>query len=1141
MTKSIPSIDSIEADEHRLGGLSGPQVPDLDLLTDAQDGRRSLDAFLAAEKVATEASATKEASDPAMNSVMGLAGSSVIRGDDGDNDLGSHTATTSETIYGGMGWDTLRGGAGDDQLFGEEDDDLLIGWRGNDLLDGGNGFDTVSYETETGGQGAVINFTNTVWTYGGTTYQAFTGTDTWGTLDTYVNIESVIGSAYGDVINVQGGDNIVVYGGGGNDTLIGTKQDLLFSPTDTLVGGDGDDTFINGAVMYEGTAGVTVTLVNGSGTGTGQGNDTFSQVYCVIGGDGNDVLSGVAEAYGGGGNDILTGTFGGDRLYVGTGADTVYGTAGNDYVFGNFETTLRYDTLSSSFGRVQANLGNGLVTKYSVGGSGSGSDQVSGIKNLIGTKYGDSLTGSIFDNRLEGLAGNDVLNGAAGNDTLDGGDGDDTLSGVYDNDLLLGGAGNDSLDGGSGNDTLVGGAGNDTMVGGLGDDVYYIDDLGDTLLELNGTSGGIDTVYISVKDFDGTKLANIENIILVGDGSIFGSNAAPVIGGAPSPATIAIQDSDIASPFTNITITDDSAAVTVKVTMSTASDGAFVNLGSGTYSALAGTYTITGTTAAVQAALRALQFNPTDHTDLPIGAVQTTTFTISIVDSAGAAGVPSSNIAVAAAVANRAPLLIAPEETFTVDDNGSPVSPFAHVIVGDPNVADIVTVRITLDVPGKGVLTSDHGGNFDPETGTFTMTGTALEVEIAVRALKYDPTDRTGAPDLSTETTTFTIALSDAGGLSVAPSSGIQVTSIHHENAAPTAAVLSGGAVSDTAAVGTVVGALSATDSDGDAVSFTFANALAGSNGLVSADGRFAIVNGSIVVNDKSLIQVAQTTAVNYAVVAADGRGGATTGDVTITITDGNKAPTNILLSQSSVREHSDVGTVIGTLSGTDPNGDALTYTLLDNAGGLVELVGKEIRVKNNAAIDYEQMTSFNITVRASDGGETFTKTLTIGVSDVKKENVVGTVGNDVIKGGSGADILNGAAGNDTLSGGGGQDDLIGGSGSDAFLFDQSPSKSSAAQILDFSVAENDHIVLARSAFMAFGIADLGMLNASAFAVGKTALDQDDRIIYDQSTGQIYYDADGTAGGKKSAAPILIATLTNSVKPILTHESFFIV
>ena len=51
-------------------------------------------------------------------------------------------------------------------------------------------------------------------------------------------------------------------------------------------------------------------------------------------------------------------------------------------------------------------------------------------------------------------------------------------------DKLYGGTGNDKLHGGLGNDTLEGGAGADTMTGGAGADVFYVDNVGDVITDL---------------------------------------------------------------------------------------------------------------------------------------------------------------------------------------------------------------------------------------------------------------------------------------------------------------------------------------------------------------------------------------------------------------------------------------------------------------------------------------------------------------------------------------------------------------------------------------------------------------------------------------------------------------------------------
>jgi serralysin len=94
------------------------------------------------------------------------------------------------------------------------------------------------------------------------------------------------------------------------------------------------------------------------------------------------------------------------------------------------------------------------------------------------------------------MIGNDVgnkLNGNAGNDTIEGR------------------GGNDSIDGGAGADIIDGGLGADRMSGGLGDDRFFVDDLGDLVIELAGE--GTDTVSASVNY---TLTANVENLILTG-------------------------------------------------------------------------------------------------------------------------------------------------------------------------------------------------------------------------------------------------------------------------------------------------------------------------------------------------------------------------------------------------------------------------------------------------------------------------------------------------------------------------------------------------------------------------------------------------------------------------------------------------
>jgi Ca2+-binding RTX toxin-like protein len=174
--------------------------------------------------------------------------------------------------------------------------------------------------------------------------------------------------------------------------------------------------------------------------------------------------------------------------------------------------------------------------------------------------------------------------------------------------------------------------------------------------------------------------------------------------------------------------------------------------------------------------------------------------------------------------------------------------------------------------------------------------------------------------------------------------------------------------------------------------------------------------------------------------------------------------------------------------------------------------------------------------------------TYTLG-ADVEKLTLIGTgaingTGNDlsnaitgngaanVLSGGGGDDILIGMGGADTLNGGTGNDSLSGGTGADAFLFNTALSASkNVDKMTDFSVAD-DTILLDQSIFAALS---LGILSEEVFAKGTAAWDSDDRIVYDSSTGAIYYDADGNGSG----AQVLFAEVTAGI--LITHMNFHIV
>jgi Ca2+-binding RTX toxin-like protein len=123
--------------------------------------------------------------------------------------------------------------------------------------------------------------------------------------------------------------------------------------------------------------------------------------------------------------------------------------------------------------------------------------------------------------------------------------------------------------------------------------------------------------------------------------------------------------------------------------------------------------------------------------------------------------------------------------------------------------------------------------------------------------------------------------------------------------------------------------------------------------------------------------------------------------------------------------------------------------------------------------------------------------------------NLTGNAIANYIIGNAGANILDGGAGADILQGRG---------GADTFAFTTALGATNVDLVLDF-VGGADKLALDDALFA--GIGTPGAFNANAFFAGSAAHDLDDRIIYNQATGQLFYDADGTG----AIAAVLFATL----------------
>ncbi|GMM94122.1 hypothetical protein [Qipengyuania sp. MTN3-11] len=307
----------------------------------------------------------------------------------------------------------------------------------------------------------------------------------------------------------------VVQGTDGNDVLSG-------DPGDTLVGGQGSDTYI----IYDPT---TVIAENAL-------PNTFDLLYTFVSyvsrnasleyistavHSGTDPInligSGVGqEIIGNYGDNVLDGQGGGDRLYGLAGNDTYIASAGDTIIE---QPGDGYDTL---FARNSFVLSEGVSIEFlSLERAGARNASLTGnafVQTLVGNEDANILDGGGAADTLVGLEGDDVYRVygmgevvveavGSGNDTiytsgnfyLTAGTSIETISAANQGEsselYLLGNELSQQLIGDYGNNTLNGGGGSDTLTGLLGDDTYRIYSQNDAVVEQ--ADQGDDIVYTS--------------------------------------------------------------------------------------------------------------------------------------------------------------------------------------------------------------------------------------------------------------------------------------------------------------------------------------------------------------------------------------------------------------------------------------------------------------------------------------------------------------------------------------------------------------------------------------------------------------------------------------------------------------------
>jgi hypothetical protein len=224
-----------------------------------------------------------------------------------------------------------------------------------------------------------------------------------------------------------------------------------------------------------------------------------------------------------------------DENKEGTFYKTIWDVSGVDTIAHNGNGSARIDLTAATLD--YSPTGGGVVSF--VDGIYGGFTIANGvvIENALGGNTGDILIGNSANNLLDGRGGLDKMIGGKGNDTYgvnstrdlitenEGGGIDRVRSSVnytlgqhLENLVLIGtaisGTGNAAVNEITGNskaNVLNGKGGADTMRGEGGDDLYFVDNLGDKVIEL--ADGGTDTVQSSVSF---TLSDNVNHLILTG-------------------------------------------------------------------------------------------------------------------------------------------------------------------------------------------------------------------------------------------------------------------------------------------------------------------------------------------------------------------------------------------------------------------------------------------------------------------------------------------------------------------------------------------------------------------------------------------------------------------------------------------------
>ncbi|WP_141323140.1 myxosortase-dependent M36 family metallopeptidase [Myxococcus sp. AB025B] len=273
--------------------------------------------------------------------------------------------------------------------------------------------------------------------------------------------------------------------------------------------------------------------------------------------------------------------------------------------------------------------------------------------------------------------------------------------------------------------------------------------------------------------------------------------------------------------------------------------------------------------------------------------------------------------------------------------NAAPIA-VARVKDNGPTTVDERSGSVTLDATGS----SDADG--EPLDFAWTQTaGPAVELDDDTSATP------TFTPPEVTADTAFTFTLVASDGIAASAPATLTIT-VRNVDRAPVA----NAGVNQTVNQGSQVTLNgSATDEDGDTITYAWTQTAGPSVTLTGADSATATFTApSVTGNSVDLTFSLVATAAGQASAART---------VTVTVTRTNTKP--VVSATSSYTVHEGSGVKL-TATGTDADGDELTYRWVQVAGPTVKLDGAETAQAYFVAPEVSETTIFLFRVRANDG-----------------------------------------------------------------------------------------------------------------------------------------------------------------------------